>query len=111
MNQHEFHVAVSRVAQHVLQIQRIAVRQAEVIANAHGAVKMDGEFQLSRLIDQHAKNVILERSVVFFRRHAASAKLRIDGFCFFARRIAEVQRAKIGGFKFHGHAASFLVVG
>src|SRR5260370_32938443 len=103
-------MAVARVAQHVFQIERIAVAEAEVIASAHGAVKMNGELQLSRLVDQHAENVILERAIVVFGGHAAGAELGVNGFGFLARRIAEEEGAEVSGFKVHGHAALFLVV-
>src|SRR5690242_14972839 len=111
MNQHKIDILVARVAQNVFQIQRMAVAQAEVVADADSAVKMHGEMQLSGLIDQHAKNVILESAVVVLRGYAASAVLGINGFCFFTRRIPEKKRAEISGFKLHGHAAFFLIVG
>ena len=101
---------VARVAHHIFQIQRIAVLQAEVVADAHRAVKMHREFQLSRLVDQHAKHVILESNVVLVGWHATGAELGINRFRSFTRGIAKVQGAEISGLEFHGHATLFLVL-
>ena len=35
----------------------------------------------------------------------------VNGFGFFARRIAEIEAAEIGSLELHGHAALFLIIG
>ncbi len=88
----------------------MAVAQAEIIPDAHGAVEMDGKIEFAGLVDQDAKNVILKNAVLVIGRNAAGMIFGINGFGFFARRIAEIEAAEIGSLKLHGYAALFLIV-
>src|SRR5260370_15255045 len=88
----------------------MAIAQTEIIANAHGAVEMDGKMEFAGLVDQDAKDVILKDTVVVVGGNAAGVIFGVGGFGFFARRIAEIEAAEIGGLELHGHAAFFLVV-
>src|SRR5260370_13033201 len=72
---------------------------------------MHGEIQFSCLIDQDAKDVILKRAVVFVGGNAAGMVFRVDGLRFVARRIAEIEAAKVRGVKFYGQATFLLIVG
>src|SRR5712671_4194166 len=89
----------------------MAVAQAEIIADAHGAVEMDGKIEFASLVDQDAKNVVLKDAIVVIGRNAAGVIFAVDGFGFFARRIAEIEAAEIGSLELHGHAAFFLIIG
>src|SRR5712675_3107648 len=89
----------------------MAIAQTEIIADAHGAVEMDGKIEFASLVDQDAENVVLKDAVVVIGRNAAGVIFGVNGFGFFARRIAEIKAAEIGSLEFHGHAAFFLVVG
>src|SRR6266850_44670 len=88
----------------------MAIAQAEIIPDAHGAVEMDGKIEFAGLVDQHAKDVILKDAVVVIGRNAAGVIFGVNGFGFFARRIAEIEAAEIGSLELHGHAAFFLIV-
>src|SRR5712664_1306925 len=73
VDQNEFCFGIARVAQNIFEVERVAIAQAEIIADADGGVEMDGQIELASLIDQHTKDVILEGAVVFVGRNAASA--------------------------------------
>src|SRR6267154_1560377 len=88
----------------------MAIAQTEIIADAHGAVEMDWKIEFAGLVDQDAKDVILKDTVVVVGGNAASVISGVDGFGFFARRIAEIKATEIGGLKLHGYAAFFLAV-
>src|SRR6267378_3771727 len=88
----------------------MAIAQTEIIADAHGAVEMDGKIEFAGLINQDAKDVILKDAVVVIGRNAAGVIFGVNGFGFFAGRIAEIEAAEIGGLKLHGYAAFFLIV-
>src|SRR6267154_1383370 len=88
----------------------MAIAQTEIIADTDGAVEMDGKIEFAGLVDQDAKNVVLKDAVVVIGRNAASAISGVDGFGFFAGRIAEIKATEIGGLEFHGYAALFLIV-
>src|SRR5712671_1301313 len=88
----------------------MAIAQTEIIADAHGAVEMDGKVEFAGLVDQDPKDVILKDTVVVIGRNAAGVIFGVNGFRFFARRIAEIKAAEIGGLKLHGYAAFFLIV-
>src|SRR5882757_1172060 len=89
----------------------MAIAQAEIIADAHGAVEMDRKIEFAGLVDQDAKDVILKDAVVVIGRNATGMIFGVNGFGFFARRVAEIEGAEIGGLEFHGHAAFFLIIG
>src|SRR6266404_4440134 len=89
----------------------MTVAQAEIIADAHGAVEMDGKIEFAGLIDQDAKDVILKDTVVVIGRNAAGVIFGVNSFRFFAGRIAEIEAPEIGSLKLHGHAAFFLIIG
>src|SRR6267154_5460370 len=89
----------------------MAIAQTEIIADAHGAVEMDGKIEFAGLVDQDAKDVILKDTVVVIGRNAAGMIFGINGFGFFARWIAEIEAAEIGSLELHGHAALFLIIG
>src|SRR5258708_9555017 len=88
----------------------MAIAQAEIIADAHGAVEMERKIEFAGLINQDAKNVILKDAVIVIGRNAARMVFGVDGIGFFARRIAEIKATEIGGLEFHGYAALFLIV-
>jgi len=75
VNQHEIHVAVARVAQHVFQIQRVAVAQAEVVTNPDRAVENVPGGVACPPARSARENVILECSVVLFRGAPSGAEL------------------------------------
>src|SRR5882757_4471355 len=89
----------------------MAIAQAEIIADAHGAVEMDRKIEFAGLVDQDAKDVILKDAVVVIGRNATGVIFGVNGFGFFARRIAEIEAAEIGSLELHGHAAFFLIIG
>src|SRR5712671_6693500 len=89
----------------------MAIAQTEIVADAHGAVEMDRKIEFAGLINQDAKDVILKDAVVVIGRNAAGVVFGVDGFGFFARRIAEIKATEIGSLEFHGHAALFLIIG
>src|SRR6267142_3685177 len=88
----------------------MAIAQAEIIADADGTVEMDGKIEFAGLVDQDAKNVVLKDAVVVIGRNAAGMIFGVNGFGFFAGRIAEIEAAEIGSLKLHGYAALFLIV-
>src|SRR5882762_1563321 len=88
----------------------MAIAQTEIIADTHRAVEMDGKIEFAGLVDQDAKNVILKDAVIVIGRNAAGTIFGVIGFGFFARRIAEIKAAEIGGLEFHGYAALLLIV-
>src|SRR6266699_1040277 len=88
----------------------MAIAQTEIIADAHGAVEMDGKIEFAGLINQDAKDVILKDAVVVIGRNAAGVIFGVNGFGLFAGRIAEIEAAEIGSLKLHGYAALFLIV-
>src|SRR5712672_505160 len=88
----------------------MAIAQAEIIADAHGAVEMDGKIEFAGLVNQDAKNVILKDAVIVIGRNAAGVIFGVNSFRFFAGRIAEIEATEIGSLKLHGHAAFFLIV-
>ena len=51
MNQHESGVSIARIAQDIFKIERMAVPEAEIIADANGTVKMHGELAFSGFVD------------------------------------------------------------
>src|SRR5712672_3234675 len=89
----------------------MAIAQAEIIADTYGAVEMDGKIEFAGLVDQDAKNVVLKDAVVVIGRNSTGVIFGVNGFGFFARRIAEIEAAEIGSLEFHGHAAFFLIIG
>src|SRR5882762_753585 len=88
----------------------MAIAQTEIIADADGAVEMDGKIEFAGLVDQDAKDVILKDAVVVIGRNAAGVIFGVNGFGFLAGWIAEIEAAEIGGLKLHGYPAFFLVV-
>src|SRR5712675_2697907 len=89
----------------------MAIAQTEIIADTDGAVEMDRKVEFAGLVDQDTKNVILKDAVVVIGRNATGVIFGVDGFRFFAGRIAEIEAAEIGGLELHGYAAFLLIVG
>ena len=111
MNENENGVFVARIANHVFKIQDIALAETEIVADTDGGMEMHWQFKFAGLIDQNAENVVLKQAVIFGGRNAAGMVLGINGVGLFARRIGEIKRAKVSGFKLDGNAAAFLIVG
>src|SRR5262249_7897632 len=63
VNEDEGCVLVARIAEHVFEIEDIALAEAEIIADAHGGMKVHGKLQFAGLHDHDAENVVLEEAV------------------------------------------------
>src|SRR4029077_14660143 len=111
VNEDEFGFGVAGVAKNIFEVERVAIAQAEIIADADGAMEMDRQIEFAGLVDQYAKDIILKDAVVVVGGNAAGVVLAVNGFGLFARGIAEIEAAEVGGLKLHGHAAFFLIVG
>src|SRR5262249_28362095 len=106
----EGRVLVAGIPEHVFEIEDIALAEAEIIADAHGGMKVHGKLQFAGLQDHDAENVVLKETVLVGGRNAAIFVFGVDGGRLFSRRIAEIKSAKVSGFELHGNAAALLIV-
>src|SRR5262249_49093841 len=74
------------------------------------AMDLHREMQASGFADQVAEEVILEVRIFLPARYPAIPILCINGFRDLLWRIAEMERAEVGDFKFDPHAATLFVI-